>query len=72
MVAVGEKPDVDSAVVALAGYRFVRRHCEKRGGGVCLYLSDKLKYKEIKLSDKIEQLWVSISLPRSRIIIGVV
>lgn len=75
VVAVGEtwlKPNIDSALVNLDGYRFIRRDRVKRGGGVGLYLSEKLKYKVIKLSDKIEQLWVSVSLPKTKIIIGVV
>ena len=70
--------DYTVELVNITGYSFISNHRKsKTGGGVGFYLHNDLQYKlinECKLSDPevIESLFVEITVPHGKIIIGCV
>lgn len=57
--------DVDDAKLQITGYYFIKRNrTDKRGGGVCMYISDSLFFKIVKSEhyDSFEQLWINFKI----------
>ncbi|CAB4043715.1 Hypothetical predicted protein, partial [Paramuricea clavata] len=65
---------VADSEVEIYGYSLHRLdRCNKRGGGVALYLSDNLKYiRKSELEDGSEALWMQVELNNIRYLIGCV
>lgn len=58
-------------IVTIAGYNFVGRDRSARGGGVGIYIRSNLQFTLLNYSDNIEQLWISITLRSSKLVVGV-
>lgn len=55
------KPEVETSVVGIEGYRFLRRdRLDRREGGQGVYIRSDIKFGTIKTSDDIEQLWIKL------------
>ena len=63
---------VSSADAHIAGYELIRADRGSRGGGVCFYFRDNLKYKVLNSSRAIEQLWLMFTLSGTSFIVGTV
>ncbi|XP_031330766.1 uncharacterized protein LOC116161527 [Photinus pyralis] len=81
IIAVSEtwlKPTISSASVQLPGYDLLRADRPTKGGGLCFYIKSHLKLKIINLDflpdneNSIEQLWISITINKIKVAVGVV
>lgn len=65
-----------SFLVSLPHYTIVRADRLTRGGGVCFYVRNNLKYKLIAMdyitNNQLEQLWITIKANKRRIAVGVI
>ncbi len=56
------------------GYSLVRKDRDRKGGGVCLYISDKIPHnvREDLQHTKLEGIWIELYLPKTKpILVGV-
>lgn len=53
-------------------YKLLRQDRNTRGGGVCLYVHNKLQFEIIESNNLVEQLFVSVKLGSVRLAFGVV
>lgn len=67
------RPGIESDILQIDGYKFVRRDrfC-RRGGGLGVYVKSNLKFDIIKTSDEIEQLWIKLFLDDFTVAFGIV
>lgn len=69
-------PAVSDNDVAIDGFTIIRAdRCQtKRGGGVCLYIKNTLKYNKLNYNHTatFEQLWINVIIKNKTIIFGVV
>lgn len=64
---------IDSSLINIPGYQFIRCDRKSRGGGIALYLKNNIKFSKIQLeaNDRLEQLWISCKINKQSTAIGV-
>lgn len=62
---------IDNKLVDIDGFSLIRKDRQSRGGGVAFYLSNRYKFNVISTSDRIEQLWISVSINNNSFVFGV-
>lgn len=65
-------PKVDSQILNIKGYEFIRLDRVTRGGGLGIYIKQNISYKLLSSSstDNLEQMWVEVKLHRNTYVIG--
>ena len=63
---------ISDDLIKLEGFRLYRRDRPTRGGGLCIYASNKLNTTIIQTSEVIEQLWLEIKTDREKNAVGVI
>lgn len=66
--------EVEDDFVSIGGYDLVRDdRVGRRGGGVCMYIKNDLKFELIELGQySYEQLWIKLTISKKRYCVGVV
>lgn len=66
--------NITNESIHIPGYKLYRRDRIGRGGGVCLYISDRFQCKEIDfvVNEHFEQLWITITIDKIKLAIGVI
>lgn len=63
---------ISNDLIHLEGFRLYRRDRNTRGGGLCIYASNRINTTVIQTSDVIEQLWLEIKTDKEKTAVGVV
>ena len=58
--------------VAIQGTNILRKDRNRQGGGVCMYIKNNIRFKEIQLDSDIESLWIKITEKKNSLIVGTI
>lgn len=64
--------DIPDTYIDIHDYIVIRRDRPSRGGGVCIYIKHSINFSVINSSNRIEQLWLRLTINRRHFAVGVV